>query len=336
MPKKILVVEDSAFFRKMIIEILNNDQRFEVAGYARNGVEALKQLKNVKVDAITLDLAMPEMDGFEFLEKIMEKDPKPVLVLSENIKEETQKKEVLEKGAKDCFEKDEMLVVEERKEHFLKKLEKIANATDFEVTKKEKIVENKATINLVIIGSSTGGPKGLHKIIQEIEEDFPVPIVIVQHMANGFTKSLAENLNDECAVRVREVERGDILEKGVVYIAPAGYQTKIERQDEAYVLNVSKDYSDGLYKPSVDVTIESANKYFGKDLLISILTGMGEDGKEASIKAKENGATVFAESKETAVVFGMPKAIIEAGIADEIVAIEQMYQRIRRKVYKKQ
>lgn len=332
--KKILVVEDSAFFRKLIIEVIKEDERFEVVGYARNGIEAMEQLRKLEVDAITLDIEMPQMNGIDFLDKIMIEKPRPTMILSANVEEESKtREECLRKGAKDCFYKDEMLNSDKIREEFLDRLEKVANS---KAERRKEIVqeEEKNEYKILMIGSSTGGPKALNKIIEYIDEDFPIPVVIVQHMPNGFTKSLAEKLDLICKIPVKEVERGDKLENGKIYIAPAGYQTKIEERVDGLYLNVSKDYSDSLYKPSVDTTILSATKYFGEDMMVVILTGMGEDGKEACKVAKNKGSYIIAETEETAVVYGMPKAVIDAGLANKKLPIHKIYSEIRRKLYK--
>lgn len=336
---KVLIVDDSAFMRKSISMIIESDDAFEIVGVARNGQEALEKIAELKPDVVTMDVEMPIMDGLTCVKEIMTHVPTPIMMLSSHTKEgDAVTIEALQNGAVDFFYKNELLDNEELEGEFLRKLKIVSTTFVYKKTSESKpsqpLSKVKKNINLVIIGSSTGGPSALTKIITELPKDFPVPIVIVQHMPDGFTKPLAERFDVICELPVKEVERGDELKNGHVYIAPAGYQTTIQKRSGTYYLNVSKDYSaERLYKPSVDVTVLSAVEYFKEDLLVTILTGMGEDGKEGCKEVKKNNGYIIAETEETAVVYGMPKSVIDAGYADEQSPIYQMYDRIKRIVF---
>lgn len=334
---KVLVVDDSAFMRKSLSMIIDKETTLEVVGMARNGVEALEKIKECQPDVITMDVEMPYMDGLTCVKEIMSTTPIPILMVSTHTTEGNQTTvEALSYGAVDFFHKEDLLEDETIQTHFIYKLKMVASTF---VYKKDhsfpavsaSFASPTKSISLVIIGSSTGGPSALSKIIEALPSDFPVPIVIVQHMPDGFTKPLADRFNEICNLHVQEVERGDLLEKGHVYIAPAGYQTTVQERNGSYYLNVSKDYSsEQLYKPSVDVTVLSACRYFKEDLLVTILTGMGEDGTEGCKAVKQNNGYILAESEETAVVYGMPKSVIEAGYANEQAPIYQMFDRMKR------
>lgn len=332
---RVLVVDDSAFMRKSVAMILESDPQFEVVGYARDGKDALEKTKEFRPDLITMDVIMPVMDGIQGVQHIMAEIPTPILMLSSTTKEgEKETIESLEYGAVDFCFKDGLLEDEHLQKDFLLKC-KLASNTLLKKTSApihppiQRFFQPKQ-LSLIIIGSSTGGPSALTHIIKQLPKDFPVPILIVQHMAKGFTKPLAERFDSECALTVKEAERGDEIKKGYVYIAPADYQTTIYERDNHHYLNVSKDYSDGLYKPSVDVSVLSACQYFKSHLLVTILTGMGEDGLKGCQEVKANEGYVICESEETAVVYGMPKMVIDAGLADEQSPHYQIYERIRR------
>lgn len=342
---KVLIVDDSPFMRKSISMIIESNPLFEVVAMARNGFDALEKLKEYKPDVITMDVEMPEMDGIECVKHIMKINPLPILMLSSLTQDGGSREtiEALQSGAVDFFYKDDLLSNEEKGQELISKLSMVANVkiskinthANIELEIGNAIYESrKDKMELFMIGSSTGGPSALNHIIEALPSDFPVPVVIIQHMPDGFTKLLAEKFDTMCNLHVKEVERGDILEKGTVYIAPAGYQTTIQKNGSKFYLNVSKDYdSEQLYKPSVDVTIASACDYFRDRMAVAILTGMGEDGKKACEIVKKNGGYIVAESEETAVVYGMPKAVIEAGYADEVAPIHNIYRKINKIFY---
>jgi len=326
----VLIVDDSAFMRKSVSLMIENHPKFHLVGFARNGLEAIKKNIELCPDVLIMDVEMPEMDGIEAVRTIMSSSPVPIMMLSSKTSENADETiDALKAGAVDFFSKDS-LSSEENERQFLYQLSIVAKTSVKKKMSVSSAVKNscKKSISFVLIGCSTGGPSALNHIIPRFKEDFPVPVVVVQHMPVGFTKSLAEKFDQSSLLRVKEAERGDELLAGSIYIAPAGYQTTIQEVGGKHYLNISKDYSDTLYKPSVDVTILSASKIFKDKMCVAILTGMGEDGKTGCKQVREDGGYVIAESEETCVVYGMPKAVVDANLANEVVPIQLVYDQI--------
>jgi two-component system, chemotaxis family, protein-glutamate methylesterase/glutaminase len=336
----VLVVDDSAFMRRAISLLFEKDPRFFVIGIARNGVEAIEKVQRLRPDLVTMDVEMPEMNGLKALEIIMKKSPVPVVMLSSLTgigAQETLK--ALELGAVDFFLKDNIIKVgieEEQIEEFFLRLKAIVGAklTSAAPTTSLKVrdvrVVNRKQIDLVFIGCSTGGPSALQTILPHFPEDFPIPIVVAQHMPIGFTKHLADRFNSICKLKVREAESGQVLKPGTIYIAPSGNQTRFEKkQDESVVFIVENSLSDpSLYKPAIDITLSSAAPIFKDRLLSVILTGMGVDGMKGCGLVKKYGGNVFVEAEESCVVYGMPKAVLEAGHADGQYVLGDMFKEI--------
>ncbi|KAA0548766.1 chemotaxis response regulator protein-glutamate methylesterase [Bacillus sp. BGMRC 2118] len=333
----VLVVDDSAFMRKAISEIIESDSELFVVGIARNGEDALEKIKRLKPCLVTMDLDMPVIDGLSALELIMAETPLPVVMLSQFTNESTTATiKSLELGAVDFILKDDLFVEGNSgmKDQFLEVIKASIQAAfhkeqrvkveevEEKETDKEIIVES----DLIIIGCSTGGPSALQEILPKFPADFPVPVFVVQHMPPGFTKPLADRFNEMCNLNVKEASHGEVMEKGTIYIATAGYQTTIiEHGDGRKTFNVGPYSGEYLYKPSVDVTLQSAAPIFKEKLITAILTGMGTDGVEGTRYVKMNNGTVFVEAEETCVVYGMPKAVYEAGLADKKVSLPNMY-----------
>ncbi|EGD52003.1 response regulator receiver modulated CheB methylesterase [Thermoanaerobacter ethanolicus JW 200] len=342
----VLVVDDSSFMRKYISLIIEKDPQFSVIGIARNGVDAIEKIQRLKPDIVTMDVEMPEMDGITALKEIMKTNPVPIVMLSNYTEEgaETTIK-ALELGAVDFFLKSELTKEDAKEEtatEFLNKLKAIAE--NAKIPFKEikipteniiKSLENKITVrnnlvDLVIIGCSTGGPIALQSILPFFPNDIRVPIIVLQHMPPGFTKSLAERFDAMCNLHVKEAEDGEILEAGNIYIAPAGFQTLLYKNIDGKITLKIEDYHDDkiLYKPSVDITLSSAAPIYKDRLLAVILTGMGNDGLEGCKAVKKYNGRVIVEAEESCVVYGMPKAVFEAGLADIQVPLSGIYQQI--------
>ncbi|WP_251554528.1 protein-glutamate methylesterase/protein-glutamine glutaminase [Neobacillus muris] len=337
----VLVVDDSAFMRRSISLILEKDPQFSVIGIARNGLEAVEKVQRLKPDLVTMDVEMPVMNGLQALEEIMKQSPVPVVMLSSRTGEGAEETlQALEKGAVDFFLKDSL--IKERDDHdkvqdFLLRLKGIAEAKlpRAAVTAPRRhtnVVRKRAKqqFDLVFIGCSTGGPSALQTILPHLPGDFPVPVVVAQHMPMGFTKPLAERFNTLCQLNVKEAQHGQSVERGNIYIAPSGYQTQFEqKQDGTIVFKVEQlEEVKSLYKPSVDITLHSAAPIFRDRLLSVILTGMGVDGMQGCGLVKKYGGQVFVEAEESCIVYGMPKAVLEAGYADQQFILQRMYQEI--------
>jgi two-component system chemotaxis response regulator CheB len=337
----VLVVDDSAFMRRAICSMLEKDPQFFVIGIARNGVEAVEKVQRLKPDLVTMDVEMPEMNGLIALEQIMKLSPVPVVMLSsrtgEGAKETLQ---ALEFGAVDFFLKENLMsdrMGRNQGQEFLLRLKGIVDVkfppTPLKVHQEAAEVESKMnhqSIDLIFIGCSTGGPAALKTILPCFPADFPIPIVVAQHMPPGFTKPLAERFDTFCHLQVREAQNGLLMQAGTIYIAPSGYQTRFDK-DQDGTLRFKVDNlaaEEVLYKPSIDITLTSAAPIFKGKILSVILTGMGVDGMEGCGLVKEYGGNVFVEAEGSCIVYGMPKAVVEAGYADGKYLLSRMYQEI--------
>ncbi|TSI02645.1 chemotaxis response regulator protein-glutamate methylesterase [Lysinibacillus sp. BW-2-10] len=336
---EVLVVDDSAFMRKTVSALIESFPQFKVIGKARNGVDAIEKTKRLTPDLITLDIEMPELDGLETLKVLMKEHPVPVIMLSSG-SESTL--EAFELGAVDFVVKESIIkeLTEIERENLFERLQAAVNAKlpipaikeNKEERQKDQPLQHKiiAQKELLFIGSSTGGPAALQTILTNFSADFPIPIVVVQHMPPGFTKPLAERFNGLFHLHVKEAEHNEILLPGTVYIAPAGLQTNIMKNSlGSYQMKLKLSAPiETLYKPSIDVTLLSIAPYIKDKLLAVILTGMGDDGLRGCRLVKEYGGNVLAESEETCVVYGMPKVVHEAGLTDEQASIHQMHELI--------
>ncbi|MFJ7726507.1 chemotaxis response regulator protein-glutamate methylesterase [Neobacillus sp. NPDC097160] len=337
---RVLVVDDSAFMRRAISHILEEDSQFHVIGIARNGVEAVDKVHRLKPDLVTMDVEMPKMNGLQALEQIMQTSPVSVVMLSSRTKEGAKETlHALELGAVDFFLKESLIKNqdgEDRCQEFLKRLKGIVEAkiphvatTVLQLPKEVRKMKRQRS-GLIFIGCSTGGPSALQTILPHFPADFSIPIVVAQHMPPGFTKPLSERFDTLCQLEVKEAQNGTAVQGGTIYIAPSGYQTRFENKtDGTVIFNVDNDVDgEALYKPSIDITLESAAPIFTNQLLAVILTGMGVDGMQGCGVVKKYQGNVFVEAKDSCIVYGMPKAVLEAGYADGQFVRSQMYQEI--------
>ncbi len=334
----VLVVDDSAFMRRAISKILESDLQFFTVGAARNGQEAIEKVQRLRPDVVTMDVEMPEMNGLQALEQIQKVSPVPVVMLSAFTDVGTQATlDALKLGAVDFFLKSALIKDPLDPDLVKDFLLRIKSAAGAKVWEKKRTIDHteylqiqkqrESQVDLVIIGSSTGGPSALQAVLPRFSPDFPVPILVVQHMPPGFTKPFAERFNNICKLHVKEAEDGDLLEPGIIYIAPSGFQTLVEKLSNGRKrLKIQTESPiPTLYKPSVDVTLVSAAPIFGDRLLAVILTGMGVDGLEGCKKVKEHQGRVIVEAEESCIVYGMPKAVFEAGYADRQSVLSSIY-----------
>lgn len=341
---KVLIVDDSAFMRKALTSMLQEDPEIKVVGTARDGLEALQMIQELKPDIVTMDVEMPRMDGITALKEIMSKNPVPVIMVSSLTTEGAKVTlEALELGAVDFIPKNlsELSVnIVKIKGMLIDKIKTIARRgvvrrgpsirapePKVEVPKVEipkARISSERKVGIVSIGTSTGGPKALQEIIPKLPKDFPVPIVIAQHMPPNFTKPFAERLNQLSQLSVKEAEEGETIKAGMVYVAPGRGHMRLKRRGIETYITISDDREEFIYRPSVDALMLSVAECFPGRSLGVILTGMGNDGAKGAKKIKETGGRVFAQNEETCVVYGMPRAVVEAGIADKIVPLEEM------------
>ncbi|MDZ5474110.1 chemotaxis response regulator protein-glutamate methylesterase [Bacillus sp. 31A1R] len=337
----VLIVDDSAYMRKLVSSIIEDSPEMYVIGKARNGLDALEKIKKLKPDVVTLDIEMPEMDGLVTLDYLMEECPVPVVMLSNGIDSTL---EAFERGAVDFVMKENLLnnsqediIIDFHKRVLLAANARIPKRKRVKVSNEvvEPVEPNHLKIknymkDLVIIGSSTGGPSALQTILTQFPKSFNIPILVIQHMPPGFTKPLSERFDKLCELHVKEAEHNEILKAGTIYIAPAGLQTTVQKNDQdGYKVRLKITAPiETLYKPSVDVALLSIATTCKEKLLSVILTGMGDDGLRGCHAVKAAGGTVLGESEESCVVYGMPKVVFEAGLVDKQAPIDQMYDEI--------
>ncbi|MCP8967241.1 chemotaxis-specific protein-glutamate methyltransferase CheB [Ectobacillus ponti] len=334
---RVLVVDDSAVYRKKLTSVVEACPSFTVVGIARNGADALEKIERMQPQLIVMDADMPVMDGLAALRRVMSENPKPVVVvgtaeLHEQLSRQygavhfVRKADVTDQETETAVQKlhqamlravHELSLLPPQPEIALPRPEPVEREYSFPAVSKTRI-------DLLLIGCSTGGPSALKAILPHLPGSLPVPVLVIQHMPPGFTKPLADRLNNSCALHIKEAEHGEQLQKGVVYVAPAGYQTIIKQQGEERVLHILPSGEEHLYKPSVDVALQSAAPLYRNRLLAVILTGMGTDGTKGCQDVKSHAGHVIAEAQSSCVVFGMPKSVIQAGYADEVADLKDM------------
>jgi len=334
---RVLVVDDSAFARSVIGRQLAADPEIEVVGYAGDGLEALEQVRALRPDVVTLDISMPRMDGLETLDRIVQEIPTPTVMVSALTAEGAAiTLEALERGAVDFVLKPVRAgvpVLDSMSNDLCMKVKQAATAR---IATHSRIAGPSAPRKagakwkdrIVVIGCSTGGPNALATVVPRLPPDIQVPVLIVQHMPQGFTASLAERLNGLSEIRVVEARPGMSLEPGLAILAAGGHHMVLGTSGQV-------KFDDGPaecgVRPSVNVTMESVTKLKGKATLGVILTGMGSDGTRGAGLIKAAGGEVIAESAETSVIYGMPRSVAEAGHVDAVVPIGEIADEIVRR-----
>lgn len=330
-----VVVDDSAFMRKAISGMLSEDPEVEVVGVANNGAEGVRMARDLRPDVMTMDIEMPEMDGLTALQKIMADCPTHVVMLSSLTTEGSHAAlAALAHGAADVLAKEQSHVslnIRNIKDELLRRVKtlgrtrpprKLTNTVAPAKPAPQSFAP--ARLDLVCIGSSTGGPPVVERLIRAVPADFPAPIVVAQHMPEVFTRSMAERLGTMCKVKVVHLANGAPLTPGVVHICPGGQNTHLRRATvngrTVYTVTVNREPSSTIYYPSVDALLFSAATAAGGNVLSIILTGMGEDGAKGAAALKQAGGVILGQSSETCVVYGMPRAVYERGLASAMLA----------------
>ncbi|PSU97352.1 chemotaxis response regulator protein-glutamate methylesterase [Photobacterium kishitanii] len=373
---KVLVVDDSSFFRRRVSEIINSDPRLTVVGNATNGKEACELVKVLQPDVITMDIEMPVMDGITAVREIMKIAPTPILMFSSLTQDGAKATlDALDAGALDFLPKKFEDIARNRDEAvdlLQKRVAELAGkrfylrrnngssaaikslstppvrSTAATMTETRvlpaatascgRTMTEHATISrmplrfrasgkkyqLVAIGTSTGGPVALQKILTQLPANFPYPIILVQHMPMTFTAAFAARLNNLCGIEVKEAQDGDILRAGVAYLAPGGQQMMVDGRATGARLRIIDGGDRMNYKPCVDVSFGSAAKVFNERVLSIVLTGMGADGREGARMLKANGSTVWAQDEDSCVVYGMPQAVAKAGISSYDLPLDRI------------
>lgn len=340
---KVLIVDDSAFMRKIISDILNDSNKITVCGTAKNGREAIEQIRLLKPDLVTLDVEMPVMDGITCLKEIVKEFEIPVVMLSSLTKEGAELTlEALEIGAVDFITKPTSIFKINTEEMKLRLIETILAASKVTgkkvsrirmrpIVKRKPSIVNKSNAlkNIVAIGTSTGGPRALHSVVPLIPGDTSSAILIVQHMPVGFTKSLADRLNSMSEIDIKEAEQGDILTPGCGYLAPGGHQMRIVKKGKKLIINLEDSELVSGHKPSVDAMLYSLVDENIKNVIAVIMTGMGSDGAKGLDRLKINGKIkIIAQDEDSCVVYGMPGSAVKNGSVDVIVPLENITREI--------
>lgn len=341
---RVVVVDDSAYVRKVVREILSRSPFVEVVGTARDGREALDMVAQLDPDVVTCDLIMPELDGVGFVREQMQRRPVPIIIMS--IANETAEAALtaLDAGAIDFVQKPTALASEKIFEVSAELIEKVKAAGQITLNRivtttappiattsepAAKIAGNHS-VDLVAIGISTGGPQALKRLIPQLPADFPVPVLMVMHMPVGYTEMYAAKLNELSHLDVKEAAEGDEIKPGRVFLAAAGRHLTVKREAGGKVVtHLDARPFNTLHRPSVDVLFESVAEVYRNRVLGVVMTGMGSDGKQGAAWIKSQGGLIFTEAESSCVVYGMPSAVMEAGLSDQSVALEDMARAIR-------
>jgi two-component system chemotaxis response regulator CheB len=332
---RVLVVDDSALMRKLIPQMLEADPSIEVVGTAMDGNFCLKKIEELQPHVVTLDLQMPGMNGIDTLKEIMRRRPLPVIVVSSHSTEGASITfKALGLGAFDFVTKPQDASVH-MAETARELIAKIKAAADCRVVRPgtlrgapprtEKSTSARSgppPTRIVAIGISTGGPQALEFLLAQLPPDFPGTILVVQHMPEGFTEMFARRLDELCALRVKEAQSGDLLQAGRVVVCPGSRHMTVKRLPMGNVVVLNDDPPVNGHRPSVDVLFRSVAEQFGKQSVAVLMTGMGDDGAEGLGAVKQAGGMTIAQSEESCVVYGMPKAAIERGYATRVVALD--------------
>lgn len=354
---RVLIVDDSAMVREILREILSSDPEIKIVGEAENGKIAIELTKKTKPDIITMDIQMPEMDGFEATEYIMAYNPTPIIIFSSIIdkKETTSSLKAISLGALDVMIKPDITddrfqsiagsIISKVKSlahiivipHIKKKMEDIHRTKKLIAASEKKIKNlnldilltnhNRINYKMIGIGASTGGPKALGKVLSEFPSDFPIGIVVVQHICEGFIESLAELLNTKLSLKVKIAENKEIISGGCVYIAPSNVQLLVDNEGRI-VLN--KNLSPwGVFKPSINHLFKSMGETLEEKGIGVILTGMGNDGTEGLETMYKKGAFTIAQDQKSSLIFGMPKTAIDKGVVTRVVSLADIAHEIK-------
>ena len=336
---RVLVIDDSTFVRQALSRMIGSAPDMEVVATAADGLEGLEKARTLRPDVVTLDIKMPRMDGLVALERIMAECPVPVLLLSSVTSEGADVTlRGLEKGALDFVDKSSvqgpmnLLALADELQSKVRALawsrERRAAMAPAPAVR-EPALPTRGRTEVVVIGASTGGPPALQQIVPALPKDLHLAILVVQHMPVGFTRSLADRLAARSPLPVREATDGEVVQAGAVLIAPAGRHTKVRRRGSVVRVVLDDEPADALHRPSVDVLMASVAKAYGDRALGLLLTGMGADGVEGLRAIRLAGGVTLAESEETCVIYGMPKAAVEAGVVDRSVPLYRLAEEIR-------
>lgn len=351
---RVAIADDSTFIRKALVRILESDGRFEVVGTATCGEELLDHLPAWQPDVISLDLSMPGIGGLRTLDGIMEAQPTPVIILSTHAREDAPLTiEALHRGAVDFIDKQRYSLVDFQSlsKVLVDKILELADPEQVRASERTEPAEpprkpahdrtpeatrsravvgtaSQGPYDLVVIGASTGGPLAIQKVLEDLGNELPVPVVVIQHMPPEFTEAFAERLNNHLALTVCQATNGERLLPGTAYVAPGGQHLTIAKHDGGLVAVLSADPVDATHRPSADVAFLSAAEALGPRALGVLLTGMGRDGASGLNEMSARGAHTVVQDQSSSIVFGMPRAAIELGAAQEVLHLDRIGSRL--------
>jgi two-component system chemotaxis response regulator CheB len=334
---RILVVDDSAFARKVVREMLAGSAEIEVVGTARDGEEAIELVQTLNPDVVLCDLQMPKLDGVGFIRRQMQERPLPIVVLSAAREDAIEVIEALESGAIDVLKKPTALASDELRsirDELIEKLKAAVGAPTENLAPAREAVRSVSAPStsaskerVVVIAVSTGGPQALRSLLPAFPANFPVPIAIVLHMPVGYTSLFAEKLNEVCALTVKEAEEGDPVVAGQALLAPAGRHLLLQRTGPGAVMaKLSMQPLEKIHRPSADVLFKSAAEAYQDGVVAVVMTGMGSDGKEGAAWVKAAGGTVVTQDEKSCVIYGMPRSVAEAGLSDAEAGLGSLAQ----------
>jgi two-component system chemotaxis response regulator CheB len=331
---RVLVVDDSAYVRKVVTQMLSRSPFLEVVGTARDGEEALDQVAALNPDVVTCDLIMPNLDGVGFVTQQMARKPLPIVIVSVASESGELVLNALDAGAVDFIQKPTALASDRLMEMTQDLVAKVKAASTARLRIGAKgsppvigasPLRARGAADIVVLGISTGGPQALRSLIPQLPGDLPVPVAVVLHMPIGYTELYARKLDEMSSLTVSEAGEGAEVRPGCVLIAPAGRHLSFRRTERGTVVtHLDVRPLDTPHRPSVDVLFQSAAEAYSGRVLGIVMTGMGDDGREGSAWIKAKGGTIFTESEESCVVYGMPRAIVDAGLSDRVVGLESM------------
>jgi len=335
---KVLVVDDSAYVRKVVSQMLARSPFIEVVGTSRDGAEALELVAELRPDVVTCDLNMPVMDGVAFVREQMRRRPVPIVIISIAAEAGEQVLAALDAGAVDFVQKPTALATERLLDLSDELVEKVKAAATGAARRVLPVAAPTSAlavertgdgrVDIVVIGVSTGGPQGLKLIIPRLPANFPVPVAMVMHMPVGYTETYAQKLDEISALHVVEARDGQPVEAGTVLLAPAGRHLTFRRHAGGVISHLDLRPLDTPHRPSVDTLFHSAADVYGGRVLGVVMTGMGSDGREGAAWIKARGGCILTESEDTCVVYGMPRSVVEAGLSDGSVPLHELAEAI--------
>lgn len=332
MTVSVLVVDDSGFFRKRLTEILTRSGQISVVGTATNGREGVELAEKLRPDVITMDYEMPVMDGICAVREIMAKQPRPVLMFSSLTQEGARVTlDALEAGAVDFLPKNFEDIARDNRQAQRILVERILQVARSRPGHRPPARVRRGTTKhyrVVGIGTSTGGPVALQRVLAVLPAKFPAAIVLVQHMPASFTPAFAERLNKLCHIDVRQAEDGDLLRPGLALLAPGGKQMMVENRGGQGAIRILPGDQRLNYKPCVDVTFGSLARSFPGKALGVILTGMGSDGREGCRLMKQSGSDIWSQDEKSSIIYGMPMAVAKASLTDDVLSLDEIGPRL--------